>query len=117
MGYQQLAKFAEERATWLRIYGALVSLTVIIFVIRYATFATSREFFDHELAGLFLDMLTTAVVLPIYLIPIYLVYTNEDVAPKEKLFWYVVILLFSWIAALFYFLFGGALSTTEQDSK
>ena len=96
MSYQQLIRFAEDKKAWIRKYywAGLISLLLLPVSFFFMPF------------GPLIGVGTASFVLiaPVWFLPIYLIWNDQNLFLKERLIWIFFVLFASWFVWILYML-------------
>jgi len=100
MSYRRLIEFSETKQSWIRAYYWIVVCGIACVVISALLGETAA------LAVIIAMILGAVIVVPIWLLPLYLIWTATSLREGERLMWIIAGLFISWIAWILYLLFA-----------
>ena len=106
MAHNQLVRFSEENQKLTRVYywcviGSIVAVSILSVLI--------PAIFIWGLGAVFLT-----IVLPIWFLPIYLIWSDHNLGLAEQIIWIGLVVFASWLIWVLYVLFAPLLSRNVQ---
>ena len=112
MSYLRLIEFSERKQSWIRAY-----YWAVIFGVALAGLSLLSS--EAAIWSIFVVMgAAWVIIFPIWLLPLHLIWTDQNLRESERITWILVTLFCSWFAWILYLLIAPVISpkrpTTEE---